>query len=43
MQPAVAPTIGDGTSLASVPLELELAGRLRNIGRPKHCYMASHA
>jgi hypothetical protein len=26
--------------LIQVPLEMELAGRLRNIGRPKHWYMA---
>jgi hypothetical protein len=40
MQAKVIPTTGDGASLAPVPLELELGGRLRNIGRPKHWYMA---
>jgi len=40
MQPTVTSTAGEGTSLVPVPLELELAGRLRNIGRPKHWYMA---
>ena len=34
------PSTDDAKSLAPVPLEMELGGRLRNIGRPKHWYMA---
>jgi len=34
------PTTGDAKSFSPVPLEMELGGRLRNIGRPKHWYMA---
>jgi hypothetical protein len=46
--PAAAPTAqpgahnanGNGSELVPVPLQLELCGRLRNIGKPKHWYMA---
>ena len=31
---------GTASALSPVPLQLELGGRLRNIGKPKHWYMA---
>lgn len=41
MQPSTATTESVAAPiLNSVPLEIELGGRLRNIGRPKHWYMA---
>jgi hypothetical protein len=40
MESQSAHTIENRKSLAPVPLQLELGGRLRNIGRPKHWYMA---